>query len=136
MGKPITMDQLRQDVGNMVEKITKVIAIFRQFQLKMEEYVCLKVIAMVSQDGKYISDHFWDIHQAWTGYLFFISKFKSLFFLYRSWRSKFVRYSRQIPDLFTNVYKKAFPFSAKQGRRVASQITRGNVTIHFNFFHL
>ncbi len=50
MGKPITMDQLRQDVGNMVEKITKVIAIFRQFQLKMEEYVCLKVIAMVSQD--------------------------------------------------------------------------------------
>ena len=52
MGKPITMDQLRQDVGNMVEKITKVIAIFRQFQLKMEEYVCLKVIAMVSQDGE------------------------------------------------------------------------------------
>ena len=52
MGKPITMDQLRQDVGNMVEKITKVIAIFRQFQLKMEEYVCLKVIAMVSQEGK------------------------------------------------------------------------------------
>jgi len=53
MGKAITMDQLRQDVGNMVEKITKVIAIFRQFQLKMEEYVCLKVIAMVSQDGAF-----------------------------------------------------------------------------------
>ena len=53
MGKPITMDQLRQDVGNMVEKITKVIAIFRQFQLKMEEYVCLKVIAMVSQEGMF-----------------------------------------------------------------------------------
>ena len=51
MGKPITMDQLRQDVGNMVEKITKVIAIFRQCKLKMEEYVCLKVIAMVSQEG-------------------------------------------------------------------------------------
>ncbi len=58
MGKPITMDQLRQDVGNMVEKITKVIAIFRQFQLKMEEYVCLKVIAMVSQDG---NDIYWHI---------------------------------------------------------------------------
>ena len=57
MGKPITMDQLRQDVGNMVEKITKVIAIFRQFQLKMEEYVCLKVIAMVSQDGKKIAQN-------------------------------------------------------------------------------
>ena len=53
MGQPITMDQLRQDVGNMVEKITKVIATFRQFQLKMEEYVCLKVIAMVSQDGEF-----------------------------------------------------------------------------------
>ena len=58
MGKPITMDQLRQDVGNMVEKITKVIAIFRQFQLKMEEYVCLKVIAMVSQDGKLHSKNY------------------------------------------------------------------------------
>ena len=57
MGKPITMDQLRQDVGNMVEKITKVIAIFRQFQLKMEEYVCLKVIAMVSQEGKQAKHH-------------------------------------------------------------------------------
>ena len=57
MGKPITMDQLRQDVGNMVEKITKVIAIFRQFQLKMEEYVCLKVIAMVSQEGKQAEYH-------------------------------------------------------------------------------
>ena len=54
MGKPITMDQLRQDVGNMVEKITKVIAIFRQCQLRMEEYVCLKVIAMVASgpDGE------------------------------------------------------------------------------------
>ena len=36
----------------MVEKITKVIAGFRQLQLKMEEYVCLKVISMVSADGK------------------------------------------------------------------------------------
>ena len=53
MGKPISMDQLHQDVGNMVEKITKVIAGFRQLQLKMEEYVCLKVISMVSSDGKF-----------------------------------------------------------------------------------
>ena len=51
MGKPISMDQLHQDVGNMVEKITKVIAGFRQLQLKMEEYVCLKVISMVSAEG-------------------------------------------------------------------------------------
>lgn len=52
MGKPITMDQLRQDVGTMVEKITKVIAVFRSCHLRMEEYVCLKVIAMVAEDGK------------------------------------------------------------------------------------
>jgi len=50
MGKPITMDQLRQDVGTMVEKITKVIAVFRSCHLRMEEYVCLKVIAMVAED--------------------------------------------------------------------------------------
>ena len=52
MGKPITMDQLRQDVGNMVEKITKVIALFRQLRLRMEEYVCLKVIAMLAHEGE------------------------------------------------------------------------------------
>jgi len=51
MGKPITMDQLRQDVGPMVEKITKVITSFRNFRLSMEEYVCLKVVAMLSQEG-------------------------------------------------------------------------------------
>ena len=66
MGKPITMDQLRQDVGNMVEKITKVIALFRQCHLKMEEYVCLKVIAMASQDGAYFNTYtcthaFWNM---------------------------------------------------------------------------
>ena len=48
MGKPITIDHC----GTLVEKITKVIATFRQFQLKMEEYVCLKVIAMVDHGGK------------------------------------------------------------------------------------
>lgn len=48
MGRPITMDQLRQDVGTMVEKITKVITTFRNFRLTMQEYVCLKVVAMVT----------------------------------------------------------------------------------------
>ena len=52
MGRPITMDQLRQDVGNMVEKITKVITSFRDFRLSMQEYVCLKVVAMLTQDGE------------------------------------------------------------------------------------
>ena len=53
MGKPITMDQLRQDVGTMVENITKVISTFRNFRLTMQEYVCLKVVAMVTNpEGK------------------------------------------------------------------------------------
>ena len=51
MGRPITMDQLRQDVGTMVEKITKVITSFRNFQLSKQEYVCLKVVAMLTQEG-------------------------------------------------------------------------------------
>ncbi|XP_076675225.1 nuclear hormone receptor 4 isoform X3 [Andrena cerasifolii] len=49
MGRPITMDQLRQDVGLMVEKITYVTLMFRRVRLRMEEYVCLKVITMLSQ---------------------------------------------------------------------------------------
>lgn len=53
MGRPITMDQLQQDVGLMVEKITYVTLMFRRVRLRMEEYVCLKVITMLSQ-GKYI----------------------------------------------------------------------------------
>lgn len=50
MGRPITMDQLRQDVGLMVEKITHVTLMFRRVKLRMEEYVCLKVITMLSQN--------------------------------------------------------------------------------------
>lgn len=49
MGRPITMDQLRQDVGLMVEKITHVTLMFRRIKLNMEEYVCLKVITMLNQ---------------------------------------------------------------------------------------
>lgn len=48
MGHPITIDQLRQDVGLMVEKITHVTLMFRHLKLKMEEYVCLKVIIMLN----------------------------------------------------------------------------------------
>lgn len=48
MGRPITMDQLRQDVGLMVEKITHVTLMFRRIKLRMEEYVCLKVIIMLN----------------------------------------------------------------------------------------
>lgn len=49
MGRQITMDQLRQDVGLMVEKITHVTLMFRRIKLTMEEYVCLKVITMLNQ---------------------------------------------------------------------------------------
>ena len=52
MGQPITMDQLQQDVGTTVEKITKVITSFRNIQLSKQEYVCLiKVFSMLTQDG-------------------------------------------------------------------------------------
>ena len=53
MGRPITMDQLRQDVGNMVEKVTKVITSLRNFRLTIQEYVCLKVVAMLTEDGQF-----------------------------------------------------------------------------------
>lgn len=56
MGRPITMDQLRQDVGTMVEKITKVITTFRNFRLTMQEYVCLKVVAMVTTPEGNVQD--------------------------------------------------------------------------------
>ncbi len=65
MGRPITMDQLRQDVGNMVEKITKVITSFRDFRLSMQEYVCLKVVAMLTQDGEYSKNNHLRIYQCW-----------------------------------------------------------------------
>ena len=49
MGRPLTLDQLRQDVGLMVERITNVTMMLQRSQLRMEEYVCLKVIAMLGQ---------------------------------------------------------------------------------------
>lgn len=50
MGKAVTMEQLRQEMGPMVEKLTLVTVMFRHLKLTMEEYVCLKVIAMLNQD--------------------------------------------------------------------------------------
>ncbi|XP_054271439.1 hormone receptor 4 isoform X2 [Macrosteles quadrilineatus] len=48
MGRTITLEQLRQDVGHMVEKITHVTLIFRRIKLRIEEYVLLKVIIMLN----------------------------------------------------------------------------------------
>lgn len=56
MGRPISIDQLRQDVGQMIEKITHVTLMFRRIKLRMEEYVCLKVIAMLNQGMCYTLD--------------------------------------------------------------------------------
>ena len=52
MGRPITMDQLRKDAGEMVEKISDVILRYRDFDLREEEYVCLKVITLLEGEGK------------------------------------------------------------------------------------
>lgn len=49
MGREITIEQLRTDVGLMIEKITHVTLMFRQIKLTMQEYVCLKVITMLNQ---------------------------------------------------------------------------------------
>lgn len=52
MGHPISMEQLRLDVGHMVEKMTQITIMFRRIKLKMEEYVCLKVYILLNR-GEY-----------------------------------------------------------------------------------
>lgn len=49
MGHPLSMEQLRTDVGQMVEKMTQITIMFRRIKLKMEEYVCLKVYVLLNQ---------------------------------------------------------------------------------------
>ncbi len=116
MGKPITMDQLRQDVGNMVEKITKVIAIFRQCRLMMEEYVCLKVIAMASQEGE-------------RGSLIFdLPHVSSIFFsslLPRLSDACFAEHSHTVSKLPAVIHPEALSSGAEQGRGTSSQTARG-----------
>ncbi|XP_059619822.1 hormone receptor 4 [Phlebotomus argentipes] len=50
MGQPISMEQLRADVGHMVEKMTQITIMFRRIKLKMEEYVCLKVYILLNRE--------------------------------------------------------------------------------------
>lgn len=52
MGHPISMEQLRLDVGHMVEKMTQITIMFRRIKLRMEEYVCLKVYILLNR-GKF-----------------------------------------------------------------------------------
>ncbi|KAK2719205.1 hormone receptor 4-like isoform X3 [Artemia franciscana] len=49
MARPLSLEQLKHDVGNMVERLTYVTMLMQRCQISMEEYVCLKVIAMLSQ---------------------------------------------------------------------------------------
>ncbi|GAB0097485.1 hormone receptor 4 [Sergentomyia squamirostris] len=50
MGQPISMEQLKADVGHMVEKMTQITIMFRRIKLKMEEYVCLKVYILLNRE--------------------------------------------------------------------------------------
>ncbi|XP_063831270.1 hormone receptor 4 isoform X3 [Ostrinia nubilalis] len=50
MGRPITLEQLKLDVGLVVEKMTQITCVFRRIQLRMEEYVCLKVYILLNQE--------------------------------------------------------------------------------------
>jgi hypothetical protein len=43
------MDQLKLDVGLMVEKMTQITIMFRRIKLRMEEYVCLKVYILLNR---------------------------------------------------------------------------------------
>lgn len=49
MGHAISMDQLKLDVGLMVEKMTQITIMFRRIKLRMEEYVCLKVYILLNR---------------------------------------------------------------------------------------
>lgn len=49
MGHSISMEQLKLDVGLMVEKMTQITIMFRRIKLRMEEYVCLKVYILLNR---------------------------------------------------------------------------------------
>lgn len=49
----ISLEQLKLEAGHLVEQLTQLSTTFRKLQLCLEEYVCLKVVAMLNQ-GKYI----------------------------------------------------------------------------------
>lgn len=55
MGHPLSMEQLKTDVGLMVEKMTQITIMFRRIKLKMEEYVCLKVYILLNQGTIFIA---------------------------------------------------------------------------------
>lgn len=42
------MDQLEQEAGELVDKLTRLALCLRRGEVTMEEYVCLKVLTMLS----------------------------------------------------------------------------------------
>uniref|UniRef100_A0A336N2E5 CSON009267 protein n=1 Tax=Culicoides sonorensis TaxID=179676 RepID=A0A336N2E5_CULSO len=60
MGHPLSMEQLKIDVGLMVEKMTQITIMFRRIKLRMEEYVCLKVYILLNQETEleYIQERY------------------------------------------------------------------------------
>ncbi|XP_043213532.1 hormone receptor 4-like isoform X2 [Amphibalanus amphitrite] len=51
MNEAISMEQLRREVGVMIEKITLVTVMLRSLGITMQEYVCLKVIALLNDSS-------------------------------------------------------------------------------------
>lgn len=45
----ISLQQLHMEAGDLLEQLTQLATIFRKMQLCLEEYVCLKVVAMLNQ---------------------------------------------------------------------------------------
>ncbi|CAH1785761.1 unnamed protein product [Owenia fusiformis] len=50
LGKAITVEELDQEVGDMMEKVSRVGHNFARMRLNKAEYVCLKVILLLNQD--------------------------------------------------------------------------------------
>jgi len=55
MGRSLTLEQLRTDVGQMVERLTHLTRSFRRIGIRIEEYVTLKVIAMLQNTGECVN---------------------------------------------------------------------------------
>ncbi|GAB6022536.1 Ligand-binding domain of nuclear hormone receptor, variant 2 [Chamberlinius hualienensis] len=47
--KQLSFEQLEEEVGQLVEKITQLVTMFRKLKLSQEEYACLKVINLLKQ---------------------------------------------------------------------------------------
>ncbi|XP_028967280.1 hormone receptor 4-like [Galendromus occidentalis] len=50
MGRHIGMEQLEQEAGELVDKLTRLALCLRRGEVTMEEYVCLKVLLMLNHD--------------------------------------------------------------------------------------